>query len=121
VVEGTVELLVAKARDLNPGPSAYYESALALCAYFDGDPQDAVMWIRKTTAPANPNYHVIAAAIYARAGLDGEASRESDWIMANAPKLVTNMRQELAIRFADASNRADFIGSLKKAGLPILD
>jgi adenylate cyclase len=94
---------------------------LALCGYFSGDPDDAVMWIRKTTAPANPNYHVIAAAIYAKAGLEDEASRERDWIVANAPKLVRNMRQELAIRFADPGNRDDFITSLKKAGLPIPD
>lgn len=111
--------LVAKARELNPGPSAYYESVLALCAYFSGDTEEAVMWIRKTTAPSNPNYHVIAAAIYAEGGLQEQAAKERDWLLANAPKLVANMRQELAIRFADPDNVSVFIASLEKAGLPI--
>lgn len=111
--------LVSEARELNPGPSAYYESALALCAYFKGNPADAVMWIRKTTAPANPNYHVIAAAVYAEAGFQEEAAKERDWLIANAPKLVANMRHELALRFADPGNMSTFIGSLERAGLPI--
>jgi TolB-like protein len=111
--------LVAKARELNPGPSAYYESALALCAYFGGDPEDAVMWIRKTTAPGNPNYHVIAAAIYAEAGLREAAANERDWLLTNAPKLIDNLRHELALRFADPNDLDAFVNSLEKAGLPI--
>ena len=61
--------LVATARELNPGPIAYYELALALCAYYRGDYQGAAMWIRKTTVPENAVYHMVAAGSSPNAAL----------------------------------------------------
>lgn len=113
--------LVAEARDRNPGPLAYYESALALCAYFRGDYQQAALWIKKTTFPANPNYHVIAAAIFGEGGYEADADRERHWFVTNDPNLLINMRREVASRFARQQDMDRFIGSLKKAGLPIPD
>lgn len=108
--------LLSEARERNPGPFAYYESALALCAYFRGDHPAAVMWIRKTTAPANALWHLIAAAVFAEAGFAADARRERIWLEKNAPGLVSNLRQEVALRVARA-NDVDFIlVSLKKAG-----
>lgn len=60
--------LFRQARDLNPGPLGYYEGALALCAYFGDDLDEAVMWVRKTGVPNNPNYHLIAAVVFGEAG-----------------------------------------------------
>ena len=109
--------LLEQARGRNPGPLAYFEAALALCEYFRGDQSKATMWIKRTTMPENPNYHVIAAAIYAEAGLPDDAAVERDWIMAHAPALVTNIRPELAKRFLRPQDQDRLIQSLRKAGL----
>ena len=113
--------LVAEARARNPGPFAYYESALALCSYFSGDYPQAVMWIKKTTVPDNADYHAIAAAIFGEGGYQTEAERERAWLEKNAPVLVKNLRQEVSTRFARAEDVEFFLGSLRKAGLDIGD
>ena len=113
--------LVAEARDRNPGPFAYYESALALCSYFKGDYRQAVMWVKKTTVPTNASYHAIAAAILGEAGFKIEAERERAWLDENAPGMVRNMRQEIELRFGRPEDIEFFLGSLKKAGVNIKD
>jgi hypothetical protein len=110
--------LVERAHERNPGPAAYYESALALCAYMRGDYKGASMWIRKTTVPANPGYHIIAAVIFAEAGPPAEAEAERRWLMQNAPGLVKNVRSWVASRVARSQNVDRFVASRKKAGLP---
>ncbi|WP_353646543.1 hypothetical protein [Mesorhizobium sp. WSM2239] len=111
--------LVEEARDRNPGPFAYYESTLALCSYFSGDYAKAAMWIKKTTAPKNPLYHAIAAAIFGEGGYEIDAERERAWLEENEPALVKNMRLEVSTRFARSEDAEFFIGSLKKAGLDV--
>jgi TolB-like protein/Tfp pilus assembly protein PilF len=113
--------LVEEARDRNPGPFAYYESILALCSYFGGDYATAAMWIKKTTVPKNPLYHVIAAGIFGEGGFEMEASRERTWLEENQPALVKNLRFEVSTRLARSEDAEFFIGSLKKAGLDIKD
>ncbi|RWN66257.1 MAG: hypothetical protein EOR99_17855 [Mesorhizobium sp.] len=113
--------LVAEARTRNPGPLAYYETALALCAYFRGDYQQAAMWIRKATVPSNANYHTIAAAIFGEGGYEADARRERIWLEENAPGLIKNLRQEVAMRINRPEDVDFFLGSLKKAGLAFKD
>jgi TolB-like protein len=113
--------LVAQARQRNPGSSAYYEADLALCAYFSGDYPQAVMWIKKTPAPSNPIYHVIAAAVFGQGGYKIEANREAGWLNQNQPDLVKNIRQVVSIRLGLPQDFETFIGSLRKAGLDIED
>lgn len=105
----------------NPGLLGYYESALALCAYFGGDYSEAAMWIRKTGMPANPNYHLIAAAIFGEGGYTLDAARERDWLIENAPGLAADPRDELAARVGRPADIDHFIASLKKAGLQIAE
>ncbi len=109
--------MVEEARQRNPGPLAYYKSALALCSYMRGDFGDAAMWITKTPTPENPNYHLIAAAVFAENGQAAEARRERDWLLAKAPKLVANLRTELAIRVARPEDIERIMLSLRKAGI----
>ncbi len=113
--------LVAEARARNPGPLAYYESALALCSYFGGDYQQAAMWIKKTTVPNSPLYHLIAAAIFGEGEYRVDAERERAWLEKNEPALLKNVRQEASMRLARAEDAEFFVGSLKKAGLEIED
>jgi TolB-like protein len=111
--------LLEQVRERNSGPLAYYEAALALCSYFRGDYPEAAMWIKKASATENPNYHVIAAGIFGESGQTADARQERDWLLAHAPKLVANMRSEVAMRFARPEDSERLIGSLRKAGLPI--
>ncbi|TPJ21729.1 hypothetical protein FJ418_31685 [Mesorhizobium sp. B2-8-3] len=109
--------LVAEARNRNPGPLAYYEAGLALCAYFSHDIEQAVMWIKKANVPDNALYHSIAAAIFAEGGYTADAERERSWLMLHEPGLVANIRQETLFRFGNSNDAETFLGSLKKAGL----
>ena len=106
-----------EARTRNPGPLAYYEAGLAVCSYYKGDLQEATMWINKSPTPENPNYHMIAAAIYGEAGQTIEAAREREWLMAHAPRLVANLRSEVALRVVRREDVDRFLQSLRKAGL----
>ncbi|MBL8583814.1 MAG: hypothetical protein JNL61_16515 [Rhizobiaceae bacterium] len=109
--------MIEQARQRNPGPLAYYESALALCSYFKGDYREAAMWIGKNPAVKNPNYHVIAAAIFAESGAVADANRERDWLLTNAPKLVANLRAEMALRIVRTEDVDRLLASLRKAGV----
>ena len=113
--------LSAEARQRKPGASSSYDVDLALCTYFTGDYPQAAMWIKKTTFPNNPIYHIIAAAIFGEGGYEIEADRERSWLEQNAPMLVKNIRQEASMRLARSQDVDFFLGSLRKAGLSITD
>jgi TolB-like protein len=111
--------LLERARERNPGPLGYFEVGLAICAYIRGDFTTATTWIQKTPMLENHIYHLYAAAIYAEAGLTALCETERGWLMARAPKIVANLRPEMAIRFPRAEDRERFLQSLRKAGLPV--
>ena len=79
------------------------------------------MWIRKATVPDNANYHTIAAAIFGEGGYEADARRERVWLEENAPGLIKNLRQEVAMRIIRPEDVDFFLGSLKKAGLAFKD
>lgn len=110
--------LVADARKRNPGPLAYFEVGLAVCAYFDGDTQRAVKWIRKANAPGNALYHLVAAAIFAEAGVAKDAESEWAWLVEHEPALANGVRGEALLRFGRAEDAERFLGSLQKAEAP---
>ena len=109
--------LVAEARDRNPGPFAYYETGLALCAYFAGDYAEAAAWIKKASVEGNAIFHAIAAAVLAEAGMEEAAQRESDWLELNAPAFVKNASSEASLRLANPADVKKILASLRKAGL----
>ncbi|ASP73712.1 hypothetical protein CDO28_19155 (plasmid) [Sinorhizobium meliloti] len=113
--------LVEEARKRNPGPVAYYEVGLAVCAYFSGDLRQAVVWVRKANVRGNALYHVIAAAIFAEGGHAADAEVERAWLMQYEPALVTNVRHEALLRFGRSEDAERFLGSLRKAGLDFSD
>lgn len=109
--------LVASAREANPGPLGYYESALALCAYQRRDLAEAKMWIGKVPPSENPQYHLIAAAIYGEIG-DPAGASEIEWVRAHASHLYNDARREITLRVAREEDVDRFMKSLEKAGLP---
>lgn len=111
--------LVAEARDRNPGPFAYYETALALCAYFAGDYAKAAAWTRKASFEDNAIFHAISAAVFAEAGMKEEAKREADWLDLNASAFVKNAYNEATLRLANPNDVQRILASLRKAGLDV--
>lgn len=111
--------LIEEARERSPGPLGYYEALLSTCAYFRNDYKSATMWIKKSGAIENPAYHLIAAAVLTEAGHAKEAAAERDWLMANARSLVESIWNWTVVRYARPEDRERFVGSLRKAGLPI--
>ncbi|WP_192179787.1 hypothetical protein [Mesorhizobium amorphae] len=113
--------LLNEARERNPGALRTFEVDLALCSYFSGDYQQAAMWLKRSSVPSNPLYHLIAAAVYGEAGNKIEADRERAWLVQNAPNLVENVRQQVSMRLARSQDVEFVIGSLKKAGFDVAD
>lgn len=111
--------LIRQARDLNPGPLRYYEGALALCAYFGDDLDEAVKWVRKTGVPNNPNFHLIAAVVFGEAGDLSRAAVEVAWLQTHAPKVAADPRPLIASRVLRPADVDRLVGSLRKAGLAV--
>ena len=101
------------------GPLGYFEVALGLCSLLQGDYAGAASWLRRTPLPENNQYRLAAAAIFAEGGQPDETKRERDWLVANAPTTLANIRQEIAIRYPRPEDQQRLIRSLAKAGLPI--
>ena len=109
--------LIAEARQRNPGIFGYYETGLALCSYFKGNLEEALMWARQAKLPKNPVYHVIAAAIYSESGLMDPARNEFAWLCENAPDFLKGVRQEVFQRIGRPADAERFLNSLKKSGV----
>lgn len=113
--------LIESAVARNPGPLAYYETGLALCAYIAGNPTEAAARIRAAPFPQVAIYHLMAAAFFAEAGEMEAAHRERDWLLAEAPGLLANLGQRVASRVGRPEDYARFLGSLRRAGIPVPD
>jgi hypothetical protein len=102
----------------NPGPLAYYETGLALCAYIAGRYDEAADRIRAAPLPQVALFHLIAAALFAEAGQIDEAHRERDWLLENGADLLRNLPSAVDLRVGRPEDARKFLGSLKRAGIP---
>lgn len=109
--------LVAGAVERNPGPLGYFETALAVCSYIAGDYPAAERWARLADMQTNPIYHLILLAILGRSGQTEEAAAELQWLHANAPELVRNIRHEVAMRVSRPVDQEKFMDGIRLAGL----
>jgi TolB-like protein len=113
--------LLDQALALNPGGAGYYHGNRALAAYMLHDYENAVSMIRKADLQKFPLFHVVAAVIYAEAGLTQDAKREGATFTAMWPDFIPNIVAELKVRNIQVPDRARMIASLRKAGLPVPD
>ncbi len=113
--------LIASTVTRTPGPSGYFESALAVCAYIDKDYITAERWARSADVRVNPIYHVILTAILGQLGKTEEARTEQQWFETHAPTFLDNIRNEIAVRLLRREDQMHFIDGLKKARLSIPD
>jgi TolB-like protein len=108
-----------KSLERNPIPPTYYDANFALHFYMVKDYARAEAWIEKTEFGSNPLYHLVAAMIYGQLGRVAESKRERDWLLANAPDLIKNIRRDVANRLSRPADQEHAIDGLILAGLPI--
>jgi TolB-like protein len=113
--------IMQSAIERNPGPLAYYETGLALCAYIAGRYDEAADRIRAAALPQVALFHLIAAALFAEAGQIEEAHRERDWLMENGAELLRNLPSAVALRVGRPEDSRKFLNSLERAGITSAD
>ncbi|WP_206099927.1 hypothetical protein [Rhizobium leguminosarum] len=111
--------LVSIAIDKNAGPRGYYAGGMAMCAFMWGDFEAAEQWSRISDLDCNPIRHLALLSILGAAGKMAEAKLEQDWILANAPALMTNIRQEISLRLQRPEDQERVFAGLRAAGIPV--
>jgi len=111
--------LVERALARNPGHSGYYLGILALCDHMLGDRDRALAEIRRADLDGFSIHHVVAAIIYAEAGLTAQAAEAGGRFMRMNPGFLANLDAELAKRNFRPEDRARLAEGLRKAGLPV--
>ncbi|PTM97345.1 hypothetical protein [Mycoplana dimorpha] len=111
--------MVADAVRSNPGPMGYYQAALAICAYIDGDYERAESWARSTDFHDNPLYHLVLIAILGQRGNLVDAAAERSWVEEHAPEFLHDIRKEISLRIHRKEDQDRFFDGLRKAGLQL--
>ncbi|NKK73401.1 adenylate cyclase [Rhizobium leguminosarum bv. viciae] len=113
--------LLDQAIALNPGSGGFYHGTRALAAYMLHDNDTAVLEIRQANMKKFPLFHVVAAIIYAEAGLMDDARREGQIFVSMRPDFLPNVVTELAMRNMQPEDRDRLIEGLRKAGMTVPD
>ncbi|PDS78015.1 adenylate cyclase [Rhizobium sp. L43] len=113
--------LLDQAIALNPGSGGFYHGTRALAAYMLHDNDTAVLEIRQANMQKFPLFHVVAAIIYAEAGLMEDARREGQVFVGMRPDFLPNVVTELAMRNMQREDRDRLIEGLRKAGMTVPD
>lgn len=111
--------LVSIAFDKNAGPRGYYAGGMAMCAFMRGDIEAAEQWSRISDLDFNPMRHLALLSILGAAGKMAEAKLEQDWLLANAPALMTNIRQEISLRLQRPEDQEKVFAGLRAAGVAV--
>lgn len=111
--------LVSESVARSLGPAGYFEAALAVCSYFEGDYVTAERWARLGDLHANPIYRLLLLAILGKLGKTNLAQEEQKWLETQAPRFLENIRQEIASRIRRPEDQRHFLDGLRKAGLAI--
>jgi adenylate cyclase len=113
--------LLDQAIALNPGSGGFYHGTRALAAYMLRDNHTAVLEIRQANMQKFPLFHVVAAIIYAEAGMMDDARREGQVFVSMRPDFLPNVVTELAMRNMQPEDRDRLIEGLRKAGMTVPD
>lgn len=103
----------------NPSQANYYMGLVALAYYMMGNNQLAVEWIKRADIPRFSFYHLVAALIFAQAGLEKERAESVDQFLKMRPHFFDNFAAELAMRNFIASDREKLTEAARRAGFPV--
>ncbi|MDR6755270.1 TolB-like protein [Mycoplana sp. BE70] len=112
--------IVAETVGRNPGPMGYFQMALAICSYIDGDYSGAERWARLADLRENAVYHLILTAILSQQGKLAQANEERNWLETHAPQFLNDLRKEVALRVHRPQDQQQLYDGLRKAGIAIL-
>lgn len=111
--------LLEQALAMNPGNSGYYSGFLALCAFMLGDTARAVPLIREADLGKFPLFHVVAALIFADAGLEKEAAESRIQFLKMRPHFFDDLDAELDKRNFGHEDQEFLAQAARKAGFPV--
>lgn len=113
--------LLKESVDRSVGPARYFEAALSVCSYFEGDYVTAERWARMADLRTHAFSRVMLLATLGKLGKGAEAQVERKWIETNLPGLLEAIPQEVALRLRRPQDRQQLLDGLRKAGVPILE
>ncbi|PKA44801.1 hypothetical protein N2599_33780 (plasmid) [Rhizobium sullae] len=111
--------LVSSAINKNASPEGYYEVGMALCAIMRNDVQAAELWSRMSDLQYNPMHRLVLLSILGAEGKTTDAKQEQDWLNANAPELMNNIRREVSLRLQRPEDQDKFFSGLRALGIAI--
>lgn len=111
--------LLSIALNKGVGTRGYYEVGMALCAFMEGNIEEAEKWSRRSDLDNNPMHRLVLLSILGAAGKRDEAMLERDWLNAHAPTLMTDIRLEVSLRLQRPEDQERFLNGLRAAGLVI--
>jgi Tfp pilus assembly protein PilF len=111
--------LVSSAVNKNAGPKGYYEVGMALCAFMRNDIQAAELWSRMSDLQYNPMHRLVLLSILGAAGKTADAKQQQDWLEANAPELMHNIRREVSLRLQRPEDQEKLFHGLRALGIAI--
>lgn len=106
-------------QSLNPFGTGSYMALAALAYYMMGNDKLAVEWIKRTDLPRFSSYHLVAALIFARAGLEKERAESVDQFLKMRPRFFDNFGAEMARRNFTAGDREKLAEGARRAGFPV--
>jgi len=113
--------LLDRALVLNPGGAGYYHGTRAFAAFMLYDEKTAVAEIEEADLQKFPLFHVVAAVVYADAGMMEDARREGEQFTRMRPDFMPNIVAELNARNFQPRDQAHLIAAARKAGLTVSD
>lgn len=111
--------LIEEAMARNPGHADYYVGILAFAAYMQNDDKRAVDLIRRADLRRFPIYHLVAALIFARAGLHDEAEDNRVRFLKLRPTFFDSFEAELDKRNFNPRDRIILFRAAALAGFPV--
>ena len=111
--------LLQQALEGSARKTSYYKVGLALCLYMKNDMKGAATLITEADAVANPNYHLIAAAILSESGNQSRAEEHRAWLEGNAASQLPRLLDDIPNRILREEDRLKFLKSLRKAGFAV--
>ncbi|WP_244543182.1 adenylate cyclase [Bosea sp. CRIB-10] len=111
--------LLEEAMARNPGHADYYVGILAFAAYMQNDDKRAVELIRGADLRRFPIYHLVAALIFARAGLHDEAENSRVRFLNLRPTFFDDFEGELDKRNFNTRDRVILFRAAALAGFPV--
>lgn len=112
-------VLLDQAIALNPGGGGFYRGSRALASAMLGDYRRAVQEIRQADLQKFPIFHLVAAMIFAEAGMEVDARREGEIFVKMRPDFMANVIAEMEQRNMQPVDQTRFLAAMRKAGMPV--